>query len=571
MKGVGTMGGLLVRGGSVIDGTGGAAFPGDVRVRDGRIVEVGRSLRPDGEHQLDAAGAVVTPGFIDTHTHFDPSVFWEPSADPMPQHGVTTVLTGNCSLSLAPLRAEHRRELSGVFSYIEDLPERAFETAIPWSWETYAEYRDAMGKLGFGVNVAPLVGHTPLRLFVMGAKAWERTASRDEIRQLAALLDDCLRDGAFGLSTSFFDRDADNRLVPSQFADDAEFGALLDILGTRSRVLEFVPDFTNQPDGTLAGIDRMGDLCGPRNVVMTWNLLTFQAMDDGQFGRDLLKLTEEQLAAGVKVFPQVSPRPFDLKINWEASLSFMGLPLGWHQFIITRGADKKRLAEDPQWRSIARQEWDEVPRSVAFPHREPELVRFISVTRDENRRWLGKTLADLVAERGGHPSDVLADWVVENDCDPGVLATGLANGDPAGVAELVNHPNTIVSASDAGAHLEMMCAAGDTTLLLTRHVRERGDLSLERAVHELTGRQSDVFGFTDRGRIIPGAHADLTVFALDDLAWSDEEFRNDGPEGGGRMRRPAGGYRFTIVEGSVVQEEGQLTGAHPGSILSAGR
>ena len=170
MKGVGTVGGLLVRGGSVIDGTGGAAFPGDVRVHDGRVVEVGRSLRPDGEDELDASGAFVTPGFIDTHTHFDPSVFWEPSADPMPQHGVTTVLTGNCSLSLAPLRAEHRRELSGVFSYIEDLPERAFETAIPWSWETYAEYRDAMGKLGFGVNVAPLGRSHPVATLRHGAR-----------------------------------------------------------------------------------------------------------------------------------------------------------------------------------------------------------------------------------------------------------------------------------------------------------------------------------------------------------------------------------------------------------------
>jgi N-acyl-D-amino-acid deacylase len=565
------VGDFLVRGGSVIDGTGGAAFRGDVRVRDGRIAEIGPGLRPDGERELDASGAVVTPGFIDTHTHFDPSVFWAPSADPMPQHGVTTVLTGNCSLSLAPLRAEHRLELSSVFSYIEDLPERAFETAIPWSWETYAEYRDAMRGRGFGVNVAPLVGHTPLRLFVMGSDAWERPATGDEIRQLAALLDDCLRDGAFGLSTSFFDRDADNRLVPSQFADDAEFGALLDVLGARDRILEFVPDFSNQPDGTLAGIDRMGELCGPRNVVMTWNLLAFQAMDDGAFGRQLLKLTEEQLATGVRVFPQVSPRPFDLKINWEASLSFMGLPNGWHQFITTHGAEKRKLLEDPQWRALARTEWDAVPRSVAFPHREPELVRFISVTRDDNRRWLGRSLADLVVERGGHPSDVLADWVLENDCNPGVLATGLANGDPAGVAELVNHPHTIVSASDAGAHLEMMCAAGDTTLLLTRHVRDRGDLSLEQAVHELTGRQAEVFGFIDRGRLVPGAHADMTVFALDDLAWSDEEFVSDVPEGGSRMRRPPGGYRYTTVEGVVVQEEGQLTGANPGSIVSAGR
>ncbi|HEY6624296.1 MAG TPA: amidohydrolase family protein [Acidimicrobiales bacterium] len=566
-----SVGDVLIRGGSIIDGTGADAFAGDVRIHDGRIVELGSGLRLGGETELDAAGAVVAPGFIDTHTHFDPSVFWEPSADPMPQHGVTTVLTGNCSLSLAPLRAEHRDELSSVFAYIEDLPPRAFETAIPWSWETFAEYRTALEKMGFGVNLAPLVGHTPLRLFVMGAEAWERVATDDEIVQLATLLDDSLAAGAFGLSTSFLDRDVDNRLVPSQFADDAELGALFDVLGRRQRVLEFVPDFTNQPDGTREGIVRMGRLCGPRDVVLTWNLLTLQAMDEGRLGRDLLQLTEEQVAAGLRVFPQVSPRPFDLKINWDASLSFMGLPDGWHQVIITHGSDKRRLLEDQQWRTVARNEWEAVTRSFAFPHREPEMVRFISVTRNEQQRWVGRTLADLVAERGGHPSDVLADWVLENDCNPGVLAMGLANGDPAGVAELVNHPATIVSASDAGAHLEMMCAAGDTTLLLTRHVRERDDLSLEQAVHELTGRQADVFGFADRGRLAVGAHADLTVFALDDLAWSDAEFVDDVPQGGGRMRRPAGGYRYTIVGGTVVQEAGQLTGAHPGGLLSAGR
>ncbi|MGA7418693.1 MAG: amidohydrolase family protein [Acidimicrobiales bacterium] len=564
------MGDVLIRGGSIIDGTGADAFAGDVRIHDGRIVELGPGLRHGSETELDAAGAVVAPGFIDTHTHFDPSVFWEPSADPMPQQGVTTVLTGNCSLSLAPLRAEHRDELSSVFAYIEDLPPRAFETAIPWSWETFAEYRMALEKMGFGVNLAPLVGHTPLRLFVMGAEAWERVATDDEIVQLATLLDDSLGAGAFGLSTSFLDRDVDNRLVPSQFADDAELGALFDVLGRRQRVLEFVPDFANQPDGTREGIVRMGKLCGPRDVVLTWNLLTLQAMDEGRLGRDLLSLTEEQVAAGLRVFPQVSPRPFDLKINWDASLSFMGLPDGWHQVIITHGSDKRRLLEDQRWRTVARNEWEAVTRSFAFPHREPEMVRFISVTRNEQQRWVGRTLADLVAERGGHPSDVLADWVLENDCNPGVLAMGLANGDPAGVAELVNHPATIVSASDAGAHLEMMCAAGDTTLLLTRHVRERDDLSLEQAVHELTGRQADVFGFADRGRLAVGAHADLTVFALDDLAWSDAEFVDDVPEGGGRMRRPAGGYRYTIVGGTVVQEAGQLTGAHPGGLLSAG-
>ncbi|MBO0731337.1 MAG: amidohydrolase family protein [Acidimicrobiaceae bacterium] len=565
------MGDVLIRGGSVIDGTGRSAYRADIRVAGGRIVEIGAGLRPGGESELDASGAVVTPGFIDSHTHFDPSAFWDPSIDPMPQHGVTTVLMGNCSLSLAPLRGEHRSDLSAVFSYIEDLPRGAFETAIPWSWETYGEYRAALAQLGFGVNLATFIGHTPLRMFVMGNAAWERAATPAERADMANVLDNCLREGAFGLSSSFLDRDENNRLVPSQFADDEEFGALLDVLGAHDRAVEVVPDFTNQPDGVEQGIVRMGDLCGPRHVTFTWNLLTFQAMDEGRLGRRLLEVTETQRAAGVRVFPQVSPRPFDLMINWDASLAFMGLPEGWHQIIIHRGDEKRRMLEDEQWRAQAKQEWDAVPRSFAFPHREPEFVRFVSVARDDNKRWLGRTLADLVAERGGHPSDVLADWVLENDCAPGVVAVGLANRDPEGVGELVVHPATIVSASDAGAHLEMMCAAGDSTLLLTRHVRDRKDLTLEAAVHELTGRQADVFALADRGRLRVGAHADLTVFALDELSYGTEEFLDDVPGGGQRMRRPAGGYRYTVVDGTVVQEDGKLTGHHPGGLLDAGR
>jgi N-acyl-D-amino-acid deacylase len=565
------MGSLLIRGGQVIDGTGRPAYAADVRVGDGRVVEIASGLRADGEDTLDAAGAVVTPGFIDSHTHFDPSVFWDPSVDPMPQHGVTTVLAGNCSLSLAPLRASQRDELGRVFAYIEDLPQVAFGSSIPWSWETYGEYRDAMRARRFGLNVATLVGHTALRLFVMGEEAWERAATEPERQALAALLAESLEAGAFGLSTSFLDRDENNRLVPSQFADDDELAALMDVLAAADRVVEFVPDFTGSPDVTKGGIVRMGELCGPRRVRMTWNALTLQAMDDGRLGRDLLALTETQREAGVRVYPQVTPRPFDLRINWDTSLSFMGLPDGWHQVIITRGPAKAALLRDPAWRDRARTEWDAVGRSFAFPHREPHLARLISVTRDENQEWVGRSLADLAEARGGHPSDVLADWVLENDCHPGVLAVGVASGDPDGVAELLTHPATVVSASDAGAHLEMMCAAGDSTLLLTRYVRERGDFSLEQAVHELTGRQADVFGFAGRGAIEPGAHADLVVFDLDELHWSDEELVEDVPGGGCRLRRPPGGYRYTVVDGVVVQEDGELTGARPGGFVGASR
>jgi N-acyl-D-aspartate/D-glutamate deacylase len=197
-------------------------------------------------------------------------------------------------------------------------------------------------------------------------------------------------------------------------------------------------------------------------------------------------------------------------------------------------------------------------------------VRFVEVFGEGNEQWRGRTLADLVATKGGHPSDVFADFVAANECRPGVVAVGISNADVDGVARTLADPAVLISSSDAGAHMQMLCASGDSTLLLTRHVRERGDFTLEEAVHQLTGRQSDVFGFTDRGVLAPGAVADLAVFALDELHYDEDEFVHDLPRQGPRLRRPEGGYRATIVDGVPVQVGGALTGALPGRVISAG-
>jgi N-acyl-D-aspartate/D-glutamate deacylase len=202
-----------------------------------------------------------------------------------------------------------------------------------------------------------------------------------------------------------------------------------------------------------------------------------------------------------------------------------------------------------------------------FPNMRIERVRFVEVTNPDEERWIGRSLADLVAERGGHPSDVLADFVLANECRPGVVAVGISNANPDAVARTFLDENVIISSSDAGAHVQMLCASGDTTLLLTRHVRDRGDLTLEHAVHELTGRQADAFGFRDRGVIEPGRAGDLAVFALDELHWDDDVFVADMPGGSKRFRRPEGGYRATVVNGVTVQEGGELTGALPGRVL----
>lgn len=553
-------GDLLVRGGTVIDGTGAPGRPGDVRVRGGRIVDIGPGLRGEGEEEVDAGGAVVAPGFIENHTHVDASLFWDPFCDPTPQHGVTTVLAGNCSLSLFPINDAIRDAAIGLFCLIEDMPPAAFTIGVPWSWTTYEGYRDALASGGLGVNAATMVGHTLLRWFVMGDAAWERAATADEVTAMCAILERSIEAGAFGISTSFTDKDERGRWVPSCLADDAEFEALFDVLASKGGIVEFVPNLAGE--APEEDIERIARLTAPRGVISTWNTLAQTKRAPGRAQRFLEQAVRLQ-AAGVRIFPQGTPRPFDLHIGWDRSVMFNDMPNSWAMVIRADADGKRSLLADPAWRATARKEWDGATLSI-FPAWDITRLRLMSVTCQENERWVGSTLADLVAERKGHASDVLADWVLENDLDPGVVARGVSNDEVEEVGQILRHPATLIGGSDNGAHVAMFCAAGDSTLFLTRYVRERGDMTLEAAIHELTGKQAASLGFSGRGVIAPGAFGDLVVFDLDELKWEQDSLVADLPGGGSRLRRPAGGYRHTIVAGEIVQTNGDFTGARPG-------
>jgi N-acyl-D-aspartate/D-glutamate deacylase len=285
---------------------------------------------------------------------------------------------------------------------------------------------------------------------------------------------------------------------------------------------------------------------------------------------EILDHVGELQAAGVQLYPQVSPRGVDVRVNWYGGMSFYGMANTWHRVVQGDADEKRAMLTDSEWRRQARAEWDVTKRTM-FPHRFPERVRLVEVRDPTLEPWVGRTLAELVAERSGHPSDVLADWLLENDLEPGVVGVDVTNADVEGVAAMLQHPAAIISNSDAGAHLQMMCASGDTTLLLTRHVRERGDFTLEDAVWQLTGRQATIFGMPDRGVLRSGAIADVTVFALDELHWDKEEFVTDLPAGGPRFRRPAGGYRYTVTAGEVTQERDALTGTRPGQLVTGAR
>src|SRR4051812_37543261 len=291
------MGDVLIRGGTVVDGTGAPARRADVRISGVTIADVGSDLQPADadERVIDAGGALVTPGFIDVHTHLDPSLFWDPLADPLPQHGITTVLTGNCSLSLVPIRPQDRNGMIRLFSYIEDFPEHALRDAVPWTWESWGQYRDAQSG-GYAINSAGLVGHTALRVYVMGEAAWDRPADVAERQQIAAYLEEALRSGAFGLSTSFFDEDPDSRPVPSRLADDEEFRALFDVLARYRGLLQFVPCWLGDP---LESIERMATLASGRDITVSWTGMVHDARREAQMLHMLDRTSE--LAAGLNL------------------------------------------------------------------------------------------------------------------------------------------------------------------------------------------------------------------------------------------------------------------------------
>jgi N-acyl-D-aspartate/D-glutamate deacylase len=495
-------------------------------------------------------------------------LFWDSFADPMPLHGITTLLVGSCSLSLAPVRAEQRELLTEVFCYIEDLPTATFDAAIPWTWESYGEYLPTLQGEGLGLNVVTLVGHTALRMFVLGDEAWERPSTEKERAAIAQLLDGCLEAGAYGMSTSLgFDVHPDRGPVPSRVADDEELGALIDRLAARERLLQFIPSPGNK--ALRRDVQRVANLTGPRGVASTW-INIFHDDANPQLAGELLDFAAALQAQGVHTYPQVSPRTLDMRVNWSGGMSFAKLPDGWFRFVRAGDDEKQQLVDDPQWRAVAREEWDRVPWAI-IPHKDPSRIRLIDAHTADGARFVGASLADLAAERGGHPSDVLADWVKENHFSPGIVGIGVANSDPDGVAFTLNHPAAVVSNSDAGAHLGMMCGAGDSTLLLTRHVRDRADMTIEDGVRALTGRQAELLNLSDRGTIAEGNQADLAVFALEELTWAADEFVEDLPAGGARLRRPAGGYRATVVGGVPTTEAGKDTSARPGTVLRAGR
>ncbi len=558
---------LVIRGGTVVDGTGVAAVTADVAVDGGVITEIGR-VGGRAEQELDADGLVVAPGWVDIHTHYDGQVTWDPELTPSSWHGVTTVVMGNCGVGFAPVRPDGRNFLIELMEGVEDIPGTALHEGIDWDWESFPEYLDALDKTPRAIDVAAQVPHAALRAYVMGERAHEHDATADEIAQMSALAEEGLRAGACGVSTSqTILHTSKHGLVPGTDAPPEELLALGDAIGRAGHgVFQLVSD----QQGGAGDRAWLVDLVERTGATATYSLA--QAGYAPEAWRDAVAATVDDQAAGRNIIPQVSCRPTGMLFGLQSSLhpffthptyrALGDVPLAERVARLSQPDIRAALlAEAPQTRNpIARglmQRWEQI-----FPLGDPpdyEPPRSASVAG--------------VAEREGRsPQEVALDWLLERGGQAFLFAplASYADHDHEALLEMMSSPNTVLGLSDGGAHCGLICDVSMPSYLLTHWVngRTRGPrLGLEHAVSLQTSRTAAAYGFTDRGVLSPGKRADINLIDLEGMHLRAPEMAFDLPAGGRRLIQRADGYVATLVAGQVTMEHGQPTGVRPGGLV----
>ncbi|MDG1207330.1 MAG: amidohydrolase family protein [Pseudomonadales bacterium] len=549
---------LVIRNGNIIDGSGLPSYLGDIAINDGRIVKVG-NVADTGTTEIDAQGKVVSPGFIDPHTHFDAQLLWDGAAKPAIEHGVTTIVPGNCSLSLAPLKADHRMKLVGMFNQIEEMPFKAFEEGVVWDWESFEEFITRIKK-DLTINVAPLVGHSVLRLWVMGNESMHRTATEQETQAMQALLKECLDAGAIGLSTSFVDMDETLQPVPSRYADAAELDALCAVLGQHNRILQVVHEFYDN-DITVARIDQLADISRKHKITTTLSPLFVN--NDNFAGVDqAIARVVEQNEAGARVWPQVQTRPIDISFTFSVpSLLFIRLRT-WYA-VMRFGTPETIMAafsdEEQRKQLVA-----EASNMMGLWQR--LILR--QVKTEANQQYVGKNLAEIAELRGTDALNVMIDLSLEEDLDAHFLSADMGHNNDDKVGSLLRHPHVMIGASDGGAHILSFSTYGDTGYLFSRFVRENHSMSIEEAVKKITSDTADIWAIPQRGLLKSGYVADVTIFDADLIDRGPEYYVQDVPGDGHRYVRDSAGVETVIIGGAVAYtQQGGYTDERRGEIV----
>ena len=551
---------LIIRNAVLVDGTGAAARSGDLGIRDGRISAIG-DVNGGAQRELDAHGHVVAPGFIDIHTHFDPQLCWDPLATPSLEHGVTTVVIGNCSLSLAPIHPGQTDKVVSMFGVIEDIGKPTFDAAVPFSWESFGDYLDHI-RPGLGVNVGALIGHSVLRWYVMGAASQERAATPTEIDRMCALVEQAMAACALGISSSYVDIDENMQPVPSRFAEYDEKLALCRAMASSGRgiwqVVPYFPDLEQE----LANIRELGDLSRAAGVPTSLQpVLSSPASPNAE---EIIAALNAERATGARVYGQVMPRCFDLNMRLsETSMLLYALP-SWKAIMdVQDRRERQAQFADPARRAGLVEEMKQAQgMSGALP-----FLTVGAVKSTANRPYVGRSLIEIAQESGREIGEVILDLALADDLDTEFQLKNVINADQKAVAALIDQPTCHFGASDAGAHITQFCGTGDTTYMLEHYVREAGVVSLERAVQRMTGEVAADWGIRDRGTLAVGRAADIVVFDADRVRISTEAFVDDFPGEARRYVRRGAGYDAVIVNGEIVMQDGHYTDARPGTIV----
>ncbi|MBV9253808.1 MAG: amidohydrolase family protein [Actinobacteria bacterium] len=560
---------LVIRGGTIVDGTGGPTRTGDIAVDDGVITQVG-DVAGTGAREIDADGALVAPGWVDVHTHYDGQVTWDPEVTPSSWHGATTVVMGNCGVGFAPVRPDGHDFLIELMEGVEDIPGTALHEGIDWKWESFPEYLDALDVQARAIDIAAQVPHAALRAYVMGERAHD-DATPDDVVEMSRLTEEALAAGAVGFTTSrTILHSSKHGLVPGTYAPHEELLAIGDALGRAGHgVFQVVSDHQGgEPDRVW-----MAELAKRTGATVTYALAQAPYAPDAW--RESLTEAERMNAEGMHIVPQVSCRPTGMLFGLQSSLHpFITHPTyrALADLSLAERVAKLRdpevrtrlLAEEPSTSNpIARglmQRWGQIFPLGDPPDYEPPA---------------SASVEGAAAREGRTPQEVVLDWLLERE-GTALLFAPLASYvefDHNVLREMMTNPGTVLGLSDGGAHCGLICDASMPTFLLTHWVRDRSRgerLPLEQAVHLQTGRTARVYGFTDRGVLEPGKRADINVIDLDGLRLYEPEMVHDLPAGGRRLVQRVDGYKHTLLAGQVTFEDSQPTGARPGRLVRFG-
>jgi N-acyl-D-aspartate/D-glutamate deacylase len=552
---------LLIRNGTVIDGTGAPARRADVGVSKGLICEVAEHITSPSRRTIDAGGLAVAPGFIDPHTHYDAQICWDGALTPSSWHGVTSVVMGNCGVGIAPCRREAREIAMRDLVNVEAIPFEVLDAGITWDWESFPEYMDAAARRNPALNLAFLAPLTPFRHYVMGEDSMARGASEEEKHRIAALLGDAIDAGAFGFSSTLLNQHLgfQGRPLACRLAGREELKAYCNVLRERRKgAIEFA--MTRQ----------LGVMDEPELELLDFMLaesgrpVTFIAMFDRddipEAVRTSLARAAPLIARGAR--PQTSPLPITREINMRNPFSFAAFP-SWQRVFEDKSKEAQAAVyRDAGFRDAFRKD---IRNPLAFSNWERFTVH--EVKNPKLKALEGRTVADIARERGKDGVDVLLDITLEDDLQNEFTMHSF-NTRVDRMAEILQNKDVLLGLGDGGAHLDMLCDAGYPTYVLGTWVRERKVLALEEAVRRMTSDPADFFGIRDRGRIKAGLAADIVIFDPDKVASAGKpERRYDLPGGAKRMVMRSRGIEYTIVNGAVTWEQGRLTGAAAGQVL----